>query len=71
MPVKITKNGQKVIDCNDPSDAIDHFILNEKLPREIFIKREPHTGHSWETLPWRFGWGGNFYTAENAPITTT
>ncbi len=67
MPVSITKNGSKVVVLNNLTDAGD-YLIDENLPRGLFIKREPHTGYSCETLPWRFGWDGNFYIVENAPI---
>jgi len=61
--VELTLNGMplKGIPFNDPSDAEDWCIVDDKMPREMFIKKEPDIGWSWEDLPFRWGWNGNIY----------
>jgi len=61
--IRVT-NGEDVKKFNDPSDVGDYFIGVLGLPKNIFIKKQPDIGFSWDTLPWRFGWDENFYVVE-------
>jgi len=53
--------GETFIDFNDPSDAWDYLINFAKMPSEMFIRKNPDFGWSWDDLPFKFGWKGDIY----------
>lgn len=62
--VVMYRDGERKMDFNDPSDAFDYMSCSMKLPRNFTLRKEPYWAYSWEHLPIRFGWKGNFYSFE-------
>ena len=55
------EGGDDYTDFNDPSDAWDYLISFGKMPKKMFIKKEPDLGLGWNELPLKFGWDGSIY----------
>ena len=61
--VMLRKNKKLIATFNDPSDVED-YLINQGLPKALFLKKYPDKGWSWDDLPLRFGWETYFYSIE-------
>ena len=59
--VNVFKDGKLLTNQNDPSDVIDYLINFEKLPKELFLIKQPDKGFGWDYLPIRFVWNERLY----------
>jgi hypothetical protein len=64
--VNVLKDGVIIHNHNDPSDAADMLINKHKIPRELFIRKQPDLGIGWENLPYSFWWDAHSYHIERA-----